>query len=137
MRKIDRIKDDDGYMYIIDGEPALLGDELEMGLIPDWNKRYEDSEVITNILLFDLEDRVIDEHHVAYTKDGKHLLNCLNDFNGQEYTVKEGTTTICDEAFSFRANPEQRMTLYIPRSVKIIGENLFGDGGGRIVISDR
>ena len=88
----------------------------------------------TNILVFDDCDRCVDEHHVVYTKDGKHLLNCLNTFNETEYTVRDGVTTICDDAFMWRANEEQRMTLYIPRSVKIIGENIFGDGGGRIIV---
>ena len=88
----------------------------------------------TNILVFDDCDRCVDEHHVVYTKDGKHLLNCLNTFDEAEYTVRDGVTTICDDAFMWRANQEQRMTLYIPRSVKIIGENIFGDGGGRIIV---
>ena len=87
-----------------------------------------------HVEVFDDCDRCVDEHHVVYTKDGKHLLNCLNTFNKTEYTVREGVTTICDDAFMWRANQEQRMILYIPRSVKIIGENIFGDGGGRIIV---
>ena len=134
MKEFDRVKDGDEYMYTIDGEPALWGDEEAFGLIRDWEKRYEDSEVITNMQVFEENDRVVDEHHVVYTKDGKHLLNCLNTFNEAEYTVRDGVTTICDDAFMWRANQEQRMTLYIPRSVKIIGENIFGDGGGRIIV---
>ena len=134
MKEFDRVKDGDEYMYTIDGEPALWGDEEAFELIRDWEKRYEDSEVITNMQVFEENDRVVDEHHVVYTKDGKHLLNCLNTFNEAEYTVRDGVTTICDDAFMWRANQEQRMTLYIPRSVKIIGENIFGDGGGRIIV---
>ena len=136
MRKFDRKIDGDGYMYTIEGEPSLWGDEEAFGLIRDWEKRYDDSEVITNMLVFDEDDRVVDEHHVVYTRDGKHLLNCLNDFNEAEYKVKEGVVTICDDAFSWRNNTEQRLTLYVPYTVRLIGDNVFGDGGGRIIIME-
>jgi len=134
MKEFDRVKDGDEYQYIVDGELAMCGDDMLMGVIKDWENRYNEGEQITNMLVFDDDDRVIDNHNVVYTKDRKHLLNCLNTFNEAEYTVKDGVTTICDDAFSWRANQEQRMTLYIPRSVKVVGENIFGDGGGRIVV---
>lgn len=134
MKEFDRVKDGNEYQYIVDGELAMCGDDMLMGVIKDWENRYNEGEQITNMLVFDDDDRVIDNHNVVYTKDGKHLLNCLNTFNEAEYTVKDGVTTICDDAFSWRANQEQRMTLYIPRSVKVVGENIFGDGGGRIVV---
>lgn len=134
MKEFDRVKDGDEYQYIVDGELAMCGDDMLMGVIKDWDNRYNEGEQITNMLVFDDDDRVIDNHNVVYTKDGKHLLNCLNTFNEAEYTVKDGVTTICDDAFSWRANQEQRMTLYIPRSVKGVGENIFGDGGGRIIV---
>lgn len=134
MKEFDRVKDGDEYQYIVDGELAMCGDDMLMGVIKDWENRYNEVEQITNMLVFDDDDRVFDNHNVVYTKDGKHLLNCLNTFNEAEYTVKDGVTTICDDAFSWRANQEQRMTLYIPRSVKVVGENIFGDGGGRIVV---
>ena len=134
MKEFDRVKDGDEYQYIVDGELAMCGDDMLMGVIKDWDNRYNEGEQITNMLVFDDDDRVIDNHNVVYTKDGKHLLNCLNTFNEAEYTVKDGVTTICDDAFSWRANQEQRMTLYIPRSVKVVGEYIFGDGGGRIVV---
>ncbi|MBO5632732.1 MAG: hypothetical protein J5965_27070 [Aeriscardovia sp.] len=135
MKEFDRVKDGDEYQYIVDGELAMCGDDMLMGVIKDWENRYNEVEQITNMLVFDDDDRVFDNHNVVYTKDGKHLLNCLNTFNEAEYTVREGVTTICDDAFSWRANQEQRITLYIPRSVKVIGENIFGDGGGRIIVN--
>ena len=134
MKEFDRVKDGDEYQYIVDGELAMCGDDMLMGVIKDWENRYNEVEQITNMLVFDDDDRVIDNHNVVYTKDGKHLLNCLNTFNEAEYTVKDGVTTICDDAFSWRANQEQRITLYIPSSVKVIGDNIFGDGGGRVII---
>ena len=36
MKEFDRVKDGDEYMYTIDGEPALWGDEEAFGLIRDW-----------------------------------------------------------------------------------------------------
>ena len=134
MIEFDRVKDGDEYQYIVNGELAICGDDMAMGVIKDWENRYNEVEHITNILVFDDCGICVDEHHVVYTKDGKHLLNCLNTFNETEYTVRDGVTTICDDAFMWRANEEQRMTLYITRSVKIIGENIFGDGGGRIIV---
>ncbi len=134
MKEFERVKDGDEYQYIVEGELAMCGDDMLIGVIKDWQNRYDESEHITNILVFDDDDRDIDNHHVVYTKDGKHLLNCLDTFNETEYTVKDGVTTICDDAFSWRVNSEQRITLYIPRSVKVIGDNIFGDGGGRIII---
>lgn len=134
MKEFERVKDGDEYQYIVEGELAMCGDDMLIGVIKDWQNRYDESGHITNILVFDDDDRDIDNHHVVYTKDGKHLLNCLDTFNETEYTVKDGVTTICDDAFSWRVNSEQRITLYIPRSVKVIGDNIFGDGGGRIII---
>ena len=134
MKEFERVKDGDEYQYIVEGELAMCGDDWAMGVIKDWKNRYNESEHVTNLLVFDDDDRVIDNHNVVYTRDGKLLLNCLNTFNEAEYTVRDGVTTICDDAFSWRANQEQRMTLYITRSVKIIGDNIFGDGGGRIIV---
>ena len=134
MKQFDREKDGDEYLYTIDGEGWLCGDEEAFGLIRDWEKRYDDPEVITLPDVFDDDDRMIDDHFVVYTKDGKHLLNCLNVFNEAEYTVKEGVVTICDDAFFWRQNSEERLTLYVPYTVRLIGDNVFGDAGGRIVI---
>jgi len=88
MKEFDRVKDGDEYQYIVDGELAMCGDDMLMGIIKDWENRYNKGEQITNMLVFDDDDRVIDNHNVVYTKDGKHLLNCLNTFNEAEYTVK-------------------------------------------------
>jgi hypothetical protein len=134
MKEFDRVKDGDEYQYIVDGELAMCGDDMLMGVIKDWENRYNEGEQITNMLVFDDDDRVIDNHNVVYTKDGKHLLNCLDTFSETEYAVRDGVTTICDDAFIWRANKEQRITLYIPSSVKVIGDNIFADGGGRIIV---
>lgn len=136
IKQFDREKDGEEYIYTVDGEAWLYGDEEAFGLIRDWEKRYDDPEVITSSDVFDEDDWMIDEHHVVYTKDGKHLLKCLDVFQQGEYTVKEGVVTICDNAFYLRQNSEQRLTLYVPYTVRLIGDNLFGVGGGRIVIME-
>ena len=43
----------------------------------------------------------------------------------------DGVETICDMAFSMCLKP---LTLVIPPSVKVIGRDLFGSEGGRIVL---
>lgn len=44
--------------------------------------------------------------------------------------MPEGVVTICDRAFFFCG---QFLKLYIPASVQVFGEELFGDAGGEIV----
>ena len=46
MKEFDRVKDGDEYMYTIDGEPALWGDEEAFGLVRDWEKRYEEAHLM-------------------------------------------------------------------------------------------
>lgn len=61
-----------------------------------------------------------DEYGVIYSKDGERLLQFGN-LNLEQYTIKQGTKVICDEAFycsSIR-------TITIPQSVKIIGNKSF------------
>ena len=73
MIEFDRVKDGDEYQYIVNGELAICGDDMAMGVIKDWENRYNEGEQITNMLVFDDDDRVFDNHNVVYTKDGKHL----------------------------------------------------------------
>ena len=60
MKQFDREKDGDEYLYTIDEEVWLCGDEEAFGLIRDWEKRYDDPEVITSPDVFDNDDRMID-----------------------------------------------------------------------------
>lgn len=78
------------------------------------------------------EQYMIDGHGVGYSKDGKVLLFCQHIFNETWYEVPDGVEEIADYAFT---SSRHYLELYIPRSVKTIGDNIFGNGGV-IVIKD-
>ena len=69
---------------------------------------------------------IFDDHEVGYSKDGKILTGCRYTFNDIRYEVPDGVEEIEDFAFlACRHNVE----LSIPRSVKKIGDYIFGNGG--------
>ena len=74
---------------------------------------------------------VIDEHHVAYSKDGKTLLFAKAEFDEAEYRVPDGVEEIADDAFLWCHIP---VRLIVPRTVKRIGFEIFGYNGGQIEI---
>lgn len=51
----------------------------------------------------------------------------------KEYVIPDGVLTICDGAFGFCHN---YLVLSAPRSIKVIGDYLFCEYGGKIVIRD-
>ena len=65
-----------------------------------------------------LEDAVVDEYGVKYSKDGKRLLR--GEIKGR-YTVRDGTEVICNWALSGCG----KTRVNIPSSVTNIGENAF------------
>lgn len=65
-----------------------------------------------------LEDSVVDEYGVKYSKDGKRLLR--GEIKGR-YTVCDGTEVICDWALSGCG----KTRVNIPSSVTSIGKNAF------------
>ena len=69
---------------------------------------------------------IFDEHEVGYSKDGKMLLCCRHTFNDTRYEVPDGVTKIDDFAF---LSCHHFVELSIPRTVRIIGDCLFGKGG--------
>jgi hypothetical protein len=82
----------------------------------------------------DDDDYILDEHHVAYSKDGKKLLFAKVEFNEPRYEVRDGVEEI--DSFIF-CGCKTYVVLSIPRSVRIIGDNLFGIEGGHIEIRDK
>ena len=78
------------------------------------------------------EEYTLDEHHVAYSKDGKELLFARVEFCETHYKVPDGVEEIADFAFSAI---NTYLELSIPRSVRRIGDALFG-AEGYIIIRD-
>ncbi len=111
-------------------EWPIFGSERVMGCIVFWERPYAEQDMEPNPLCAADDDRIIDDQDVAYTKNGKRLLCARSGFKGTEYHVPDGVITICERAFFFC---EQFLTLYIPFSVQVIGGDLFGEKGGRIV----
>ena len=62
-----------------------------------------------------------DKYGVIYSQDGKKILKCLNT-KLKSYSIKEGTTYICDEAFS-KCQMLNKIT--IPNSTSNFGNNVF------------
>ena len=55
------------------------------------------------------------------------------EFKDNKYRVPDGVVTICSMAFGFCRH---FVTLIIPSSVRLIGDFVFGPGGGKIVIEN-
>lgn len=71
----------------------------------------------------------LDEHHIAYSKDGKTLMFAKAQFEEPEYRAHDGVEEIADFAFAYCMFP---VRLLVPRTVKRIGDNIFGIHGGHI-----
>jgi hypothetical protein len=76
----------------------------------------------------------MDAYGVVYANGGRRLLMMTRpELIGKEYMVPDGVLTICDGAFNFNRD---YLVLSVPRSIKVIGDYLFGEDGGKIVIRD-
>ena len=117
------------YEQLVFSEDPEENEEL-MPAVYFWTKDYANRDEETWAFEDEGEFR-IDEHYVAYSLDGHRLLFAKGKFSANEYHVPNGVVTICSMAF---AVCRQFVTLYIPRSVKLIGDFIFGPGGGKIVI---
>lgn len=114
---------------LVFSEDEAENEEL-MPAVYFWTKEYANRDEETWAFEDEGEYRV-DEHGVGYSLDGHRLLFTRYTFNDSEYTVPEGVVTICSMAF---ATCRHFVTLIIPRSVRLIGDFVFGPGGGKIVI---
>ena len=95
-----------------------------------WTKEYANRDEETWAFETDGEFR-IDEHGITFSLDGHRLLFARFEFKESEYHVPKGVKTICSMAFAIC---RQFVTLIIPSSVRLIGDFVFGPGGGKIVI---
>ena len=81
----------------------------------------------------DDEPYMVDDYGVNYSQDGKILKSCRLSFNETYYEVPDGVEEIDIGAFGVCRH---FLELSIPRSVKIIGDSIFGNEGGVIIIRD-
>ena len=76
----------------------------------------------------ELNEAIIDEYGVKYSKDGIKLLKSPRELDGT-YSIKRGTKIICDEAFGRRISLNHSFLngLVIPDSVIRIGKGAFAN----------
>lgn len=111
---------------------AILGGTDTVGAICFWDRPYVPEELDPNESWVD-DEVFIDEHDVVYTKDKKRLLYARISLKKAYYEVPDGTLTICDQAFLFHVG---YLVLSLPASIKVIGDDIFGKDGGKIIIRD-
>ena len=111
---------------------AILGGTDTIGAICFWDRPYVPEELDPNESWAD-DEVFIDEHDVVYTKDKKRLLYARIGLKEAYYEVPDGTLTICDQAFLFHLG---YLVLSLPASIKVIGDDIFGKDGGKIIIRD-
>ena len=119
------------YEQLVFSKDPVENEEL-MPAVYFWLKDYSCRDEQTDAFEDEGEFRV-DEHGVAYSLDGHRLLFVRYTFKASEYHVPDGVVTICSMAF---ATCRQFVTLIIPRSVRLIGDFVFGPGGGKIIVRD-
>lgn len=99
-----------------------------------WDRPYVDEVYDVNEYWYDEDKVTTDEYGVEYTNDGRRLLTATRpSLIGKEYRVPDGVSTICDGAF---LGANDYLELSVPRSIKVIGDYIFGKEGGKIVIRD-
>ena len=111
---------------------AILGGTDTVGAMCFWDSPYVPEELDPNWSWAD-DEVFIDEHNVVYTKDRKRLLYARTGLKEAYYVVPDGTLTICDQAFIFH---DGYLVLSLPPSIKVIGDDIFGKDGGKIIIRD-
>jgi hypothetical protein len=100
----------ESIMKAVDGRPPRHFDDME---------EVEEDEDID-------EPFNVDQYGVGYSEDGKILKFCRFTFKETRYEVPDGVEEIEDGAF---VACRHFLELSIPRSVRFIGDFLFGNGG--------
>ena len=100
-----------------------------------WDRPYVDEVYDVNDYWCDEDKKMTDEFGVEYANEGKRLISATRpDLICKEYRVPDGVLTICDGAFMCCHN--DYLELSLPRSIKVIGDYIFGKDGGKFVIRD-
>ena len=119
-------------------EWPVFGREDNQGCEVIWDRPYAEQDLIAESEYVADDDHVVDEYGVVYTKNMKRLLysRSLCDspttpiVHMTDYTVPDGVETICSQSFIIC---KEHLTLHLPHSIKVIGDNLFGEEGGEIL----
>lgn len=112
-------------------EYPIFGSERVQGCVLPWDRPYDQEDEIDDFLYLSNDVEITDEHGVAYSDSKKRLLWSNKTFDEAEYRVPDGVETICSHAF---CHCKRFLTLNVPSSIKVIGDNLFGEEGGKIII---
>ena len=78
-------------------------------------------DMFTEATAEELNEAIIGEFGVKYSKDGRKLLKAPKNFDGT-YSIKDGTQIICDRAF---IGCKSLRSIVIPDSVTSIGDSAF------------
>ncbi len=111
---------------------AILGGTDTVGAISFWDQPYVPEELDPNESWSD-DEVYIDDKNVVYTMDRKRLLYARIGLEEAYYEVLDGTLTICDQAFIFHKG---YLVLSVPASIKVIGDDIFGKNGGKIIVRE-
>lgn len=114
-----------------DEEYPIFGNEGIQGNIMLWEQPYDKEDIIEDASIRLEETDFIDRYNVVYSNSRKRLLYANSCFDESEYYVIDGVETICSNAFAFS---KKYLKLIVPSTIKVIGNNLFGEEGGKIVI---
>lgn len=107
--------------------------ENELDYICHWDRPYVDEVYDVNEYWYDEDEAKTDEYGVIYANESRRLIAATKpDMICKDYYVPDGVLTICDGAFGFC----NYVVLSVPRSIKSIGDYIFGNEGGRIEIRD-
>lgn len=106
--------------------------EYPKGLqVKEWDTHY-DGTPVEKVEDSDDDMPIFDDYDVGYSNDGKILTGCRSSFTETHYVVPDGVEVIEFGAFFLSRH---YVELSIPRSVRVIGDDIFGNGG-QIVIRD-
>lgn len=98
-----------------------------------WDRPYVEEVYDVNDYWYDENKAETDEQGVVYANEGRRLIMAMRpELIGRDCYVPGGVLTICDGAFELC----DYVVLSVPRSIKVIGDYIFGQEGGKIVIRD-
>lgn len=122
------------YTIAENHEEELLNNlPLSVDNICLWDRPYVEEVLDVNDYWYDEDNIETDKYGVVYANEGRRLIAARKpDLIGKDFYVPDGVLTICDGAFGFC----DYVVLSLPRSIKSIGDYIFGHEGGRIEIRD-